>query len=448
MAVAGGRIHRHAHEPLVAAWLPQRLRRAALRGQGRQARPHRGRPAGAVQRRQAVHALPRHGGSGEPSRPPEVPPAPRRQAWREQVGAHQLGRGLRRDRGAREQGEGGVRLPRHPVRPRHRPQHRLAAAPVRLHRAGDAQRVQLRLHRVRLLPAAHDRRVGQDGRDRHHRRVGNARAALRRPRVPPPRRHHGVGQRAAEVQRRRLHRPLDRRVHADGHEDHLHRPASDVAGRQGRSLAAGASRHRRRAGHRHAEHRHQRGPGGSRVHRPVDVRLRAAGGIGAGQGRRLGGRDLRRSRRRHPHGSAPVRHGRVRLHPVGPRLRAAALRAGRDRRGLRPHGRDGQHRQPGRQPAHQVRLRHRETLRPGRLQDPARELRRQAHAFGRHRVVRHRCLRLVRRPAACGGDGRALHAPDHLAAKRQPAFVLGHGRPAHVRGHQQESRTAWWPTRS
>ena len=60
------------------------------------------------------------------------------------------------------------------------------------------------------------------------------------------------------------------------------------------------------------------------------------------------------------------------------------------------------------------------------------------HAFGRHRVVRHRCLRLVRRPAACGGDGRALHAPDHLAAKRQPAFVLGHGRPAHVRGHQQD----------
>ena len=181
------------------------------------------------------------------------------------------------------------------------------------------------LHRVRLLPAAHDRRVGQDGRDDHHRRVGNARAAATpTPRCSPPRRHHGVGQRAAEVQRRRLHRPLDRRVHADGHEDHLHRPASDVAGRQGRSLAAGASRHRRRAGHRHAEHRHQRGPGGSRVHRPVDVRLRAAGGIGAGQGRRLGGRDLRRSRRRHPHGSAPVRHGRVRLHPVGPRLRAAA----------------------------------------------------------------------------------------------------------------------------
>ena len=98
------------------------------------------------------------------------------------------------------------------------------------HGARDAQRVQLRLHRLRVLPAAHDRRVGQDGRDDHHRRVGNARAALRRPDVPPPRRHHGVGQRAAEVQRRRLHRPLDRRVHADGHEDHLHRPAPHVLG--------------------------------------------------------------------------------------------------------------------------------------------------------------------------------------------------------------------------
>ena len=32
---------------------------------------------------------------------------------------------------------------------------------------------------------------------------------------------------------------------------------------------------------------------------------------------------------------------------------AAALRAGRDGRGVRPHGRDRQHRQPGRQPAHQ-----------------------------------------------------------------------------------------------
>ncbi len=47
---------------------------------------------------------------------------------------------------------------------------------------------------------------------------------------------------------------------------------------------------------------------------------------------------------------------------------------------------------------------------------------------------------------ACASSDALLHAvetgepyaPDHLAAKRQPAFVLGHGRPAHVRGHQQD----------
>ena len=56
----------------------------------------------------------------------------------------------------------------------------------------------------------------------------------------------------------------------------------------------------------------------------------------------------------------------------------------------------------------------------------------------RHRVLRHRGLRVVGRLAPCGRDRRAVHAPDPLAAKRQPAFVLGHGCAPHVRGHEQD----------
>ena len=109
VAVAGGGLHRHAHDALVASGLPHGLRRASVH-EGQQAGQGGGRPAERRGERQAVHALSDHAGGREPSRPPEVPPAPRGRARRGPVGAHHLGRGLRRDHRKGLEDQGGARL--------------------------------------------------------------------------------------------------------------------------------------------------------------------------------------------------------------------------------------------------------------------------------------------------------------------------------------------------
>ena len=86
VAMAGGGLHRHAHDALVASGLPHGLRRASVH-EGQQAGEGGGRPPERRGERQAVHALFVHAGSREPSRPPEVPPAPRRRARRRSSGS-------------------------------------------------------------------------------------------------------------------------------------------------------------------------------------------------------------------------------------------------------------------------------------------------------------------------------------------------------------------------
>ena len=141
----------------------------------------------------------------------------------------------------------------------------------------------------------------------------------------------------------------------------------------------------------------------------------------------------------HPHGGAPVRQRRIRFHPVGPRLRAAALRAGRDGRGVRPHGRDRQHRQPGRQPAHQVRLRHREALRPGAT---SRSRARTTPASSRFRPASSPPTSWPAPPPTrcCTRWRRASRSLPQIIwlQSANPLSCSGMGRPAHVRGHQQD----------
>ena len=119
------------------------------------------------------------------------------------------------------------------------------------------------LLRLVVLHAARLRRRRPLGRLPHRGRVRNAARPLCQPRMEEPRRLGGVGQRAAEVQRRRLLGPLAEHVRADGHEDHLHRPGAHVVGRPRRVLAAATSRHRLLHRARVAQRHHERGP-----HRP------------------------------------------------------------------------------------------------------------------------------------------------------------------------------------
>ncbi len=285
--MAGGGLHRHAHDALVASGLPHGLRRASVH-EGQQAGEGGGRPPERRGERQAVHALSVHAGSREPSRPPEVPPAPHGRARRRPVGAHLLGRGVRRDHRKGAQDQGGTRLRVHRRRAWHGPQHRMAGALLRLRLHGDAQRVHVRLHRLRLLPAPHDRHVRQVRRHVHRRRVAGPSGTLRRRGLGSAGRRAGVGQRAHQVQRRRLLGPLAGAVRADGQQDRLGRPAPDLVGRACRLLAAGTSGHRRRGGHGHAQRHHRRGPVRPRVRGVLDLRLRGAGRTRGRQDARMG----------------------------------------------------------------------------------------------------------------------------------------------------------------
>ena len=98
MAVAGRRVHRHAHDRLVGARLPRRLRRAVLH-EGRQVGEGGGRPRQPVQPGRAVHALPGDARVREQPHAPRPPHEACRRAGREQMGARVLGGGARSHRG-------------------------------------------------------------------------------------------------------------------------------------------------------------------------------------------------------------------------------------------------------------------------------------------------------------------------------------------------------------
>ena len=193
MAVARRGIHCHAHHALVAPGLPYGLRRSSVH-EGQQARKGRRRSAERSCERQALHALPLDARCGQPSRSLEVPHASRGRARRGQVGAHQLGRGIRRDHREDAQGEGRVRQPIHRRRAWHGAQHRLAGSVFRLRLHGDAERLHVRVHRLRVLSAAHDRHIREVRRHDHRRRLAGPLGPLRQPRVEGAGRHPRVGQ--------------------------------------------------------------------------------------------------------------------------------------------------------------------------------------------------------------------------------------------------------------
>ncbi len=200
MALGGGRLHRHAHVPLLASGLPYLVRDPALRKRW-QGKARGGRSAGSVHERQALHQMPDARRVPEPSRPPEVPHEARRRARREQVGAHLVGRGIRRDRGTGEGHLGDGRRQRHHLRARNRAQHQLASAVLRPSRPEDAQHLDLRLYRLFLLHAAHLRQHRAFRRLPHRGRVRDACGPLRQRRVGTAGGAGGVGQRAACVER-------------------------------------------------------------------------------------------------------------------------------------------------------------------------------------------------------------------------------------------------------
>ena len=194
----GGRwLHCNEDVHVLGSRMPRFLRRAHVH-QGRQAREGRGRPARPVRERQAVHALPEPGGGRELRRPPQVPATPRGRARREQVGAHHLGGGSRRDRrlDPREHRRGGAR-PRVDLRePRHRPQHIVVGAVPRRRVPGHPQHRRHRILGLLVLPAAHLRDGGRHRRLPDRRRVRGSRGPLRQPRVGAPRRRGHLGLRA------------------------------------------------------------------------------------------------------------------------------------------------------------------------------------------------------------------------------------------------------------
>ena len=113
----------------------------------------------------------------------------------------------------------------------------------------DGERGAHRLHGLRVLPAAHHAAASLPWATSPSSTPRRASRPLHGRRVPSARGASGVGQRAFGLQRRRLHWPLAGAVRADGLQDHLHRPASDLVGRSRGILAARPSRHRRGAGH-------------------------------------------------------------------------------------------------------------------------------------------------------------------------------------------------------
>ena len=203
----------HAQLPVVGARLSSGVQRAVLH-QGRQAGENRGRSALAGQRGQAVHALPGHGGGREPSRPHPASAAPRGRARREQVGRNHYGRGVCPHCGKGARGDRGIRSQVHRHGHRHGPQRHVADVVFGLRRLQDPQRHGGHAFRRLLLhaaPAGHERHL----RVRLHRRLRAAfRRALRRSGVPPPRRHPQLGLQPGRLQRGRLLRALDRRLHA------------------------------------------------------------------------------------------------------------------------------------------------------------------------------------------------------------------------------------------
>ena len=292
MALGGGRLHRHAHVPLLASGLPHLVRDSAVR-KGWQSGACGGRPTGSVHERQALHQVPDARRVPEPSRPSEVPHEARRRARREQVGAYLVGRGLRRDRGAGEGHLGDGRRQRHHLRARNRAQHQLAGAVLRPSGPEDAEHLDVRVHRILLLHAAHLRQHRAFRRLPHRGRVRDACGPLRQRRVDAAGGAGGVGERAARVERRRLRGPLAGAVRADGDEDRLHRPKADVVGRARRALVADTSRNRCRACLRLAERHHRGGAVRQGVCRCLVFRLRRACRVGARDDARMGGGDMR-----------------------------------------------------------------------------------------------------------------------------------------------------------
>ena len=205
--------------PLLASGMPYVVRHPHLH-EGRPGRARGRRPVGSVHERQAVHQVPDARRVGEPSRPREVPPAPCGRARREQVGAHHVGRGLRRDRGARQGHLGDRRRQRHHLRARHGAQHQLAGAVLRAGRFEDSQHLDVRVHGLFVLHAPHLRLHRAVRRLPHRGRLRNACGPLQQRRMGAARGAGGVGQRAAGLQRRRLRGAPAGAVRADGHEGH------------------------------------------------------------------------------------------------------------------------------------------------------------------------------------------------------------------------------------
>ncbi len=228
-SLEGGRPHGDPHHHVVGPGVPRGLPGHLLHRRGRQARQGRGRSQLAVQPGSPVHALPRAARARESREPPEVPDEARRRARRGQVGARELGRGVRHHLRARARvpGEGRPRV--HHLDDRHRPQrfpgHR--PQPVRQLRRPRPDPV---LPLGRLLHAApycfvlrgHGQPVG-----RRHEPV--PREALRGRRgLGGARVHRALGHEPGGVQLRRVPRPLDRRGDEARKRAHLHRPAAHL----------------------------------------------------------------------------------------------------------------------------------------------------------------------------------------------------------------------------
>ena len=123
--------------------------------------------------------------SGEPPRPPEVSHEARRRARREQVGTHQLGRGLRRSSSARCASVWGDVRRRMPSCCMHGTGRNIDWQLPILRQCSleDAEHVHVRLHRLCVLPAAHLRMHRAYGRLPDCRRLRGARRPLRQSRV-------------------------------------------------------------------------------------------------------------------------------------------------------------------------------------------------------------------------------------------------------------------------